>query len=156
VITNCKTDRLDGVPNDDMLVALQKEHHGQCPVCSASNRHGLHATYRVREDGCVEASLTFLKEHEGYEGHIHGGFIAAALDGAMTNCLFSHGVTGVTGELTVRMLKPLAGEKGAVVRAWIKRTLGPLYVLSAELYEKESLVAKAEGKFVSKEIGLKR
>ena len=35
------------------------------------------------------------------------GSLLRCLDGAMTNCLFSHGIPAVTGELVVRMHHPV-------------------------------------------------
>ena len=69
----------------------------------------------------MSASFDRAKAFTGYEGCIHGGVIAALLDGAMT------------AELNVRYPFPLATETAATVRAWIERRRGPLHVLKAEV-----------------------
>jgi acyl-coenzyme A thioesterase PaaI-like protein len=85
---------------------------------------------------------------EGYVGHLHGGLIAALLDGAMTNCLFSHGIRAVTGELVVRMIHPLRPDTTTMVRGWLERRLSPLYLLQAELRQDGHIAAKGRAKFM--------
>ncbi|TFH15218.1 MAG: PaaI family thioesterase [Lentisphaerales bacterium] len=111
---------------------------------------GVLSAFRVCQNGNVEARIMFDKEHEGYVGYVHGGMVTTVLDAAMTNCLFSYGIAGVTGELTVRFLCPIASERAFTVRARLERALAPLYVLAGELYEKDCVMARAKGKFVKK------
>jgi len=87
------------------LLSMREQHHRTCPVCGDQNpTNGLHTAFEVRPDGVVEAEVTYGEDKEGYDGHLHGGILAALLDGAMTNCLFSYGIPAVTGELAVRMV----------------------------------------------------
>jgi acyl-coenzyme A thioesterase PaaI-like protein len=71
-------------------------------VCSPSNAAGLAVHFNMASDGSVTALYCGLPEVEGYPGLLHGGVIAALLDGAMTNCLFAHGTVALTVELNVR------------------------------------------------------
>ena len=43
-----------------------------------------------------------LRHELGFPESLHRGFVAVLLDSAMTNCMFAHGLVGVTGELKVR------------------------------------------------------
>ncbi len=53
-------------------------------------------------------SSTATPRLEGYGGRLlHGGVIAAALDGAMTHCLFAEGLTAVRRELIVKYKHPV-------------------------------------------------
>jgi uncharacterized protein (TIGR00369 family) len=117
-------------------------------VCSVLHEGGLRAVFAVCEDGAVEASVDCGSEKEGYAGMIHGGIIASLLDGAMTNCLFSHGKVAVTGELNVRILSAVASGTSILVRAWLEGNRAPLYVLKAELRQRNKVVARAGGKFM--------
>ena len=62
----------------------------------------------LQPDGSVEGVFAARAPLEGYSGLLHGGVAAAFLDGAMTNCLFAHGVRALTAELTVRYREPVA------------------------------------------------
>ncbi len=134
------------------LTSMREEHHRTCPVCGDRNPNGLRAAFEVRPDGAVEAEIICGKGSEGYAGHVHGGIISSLLDGAMTNCLFSHGIRAVTGELGVRMVRPLHGETPVIARAWIERSLPPLYVLRSELRQGGCLAARGKAKFMHKPV----
>ena len=99
----------------------------------------------------MRAELDCDRSLEGYGGRLHGGVIAAALDGAMTHCLFALGRTAVTAELTVRFKQPVATGRPATVRAWLERDLGPLYLLQAELVQDGVVKAAASAKFLEDE-----
>ena len=132
------------------LSVMREQHHRTCPVCGDLNPTGLRAVFEVCPDGVVEAQVVCGEDKEGYAGHLHGGIIASLLDGAMTNCLFSHGIRAVTGELVVRMLHPLQVGTSMVVRGWLERCLPPLYLLKAELRQEGRLAAKGKAKFMRK------
>jgi hypothetical protein len=90
------------------LSMLREEWHGGCVACGGCNGQGLRLGFCVREAGYVEASFGCDAAYEGFSGYLHGGIIATLLDAAMTNCLFAHGLVGLTGELKVRYLHPVS------------------------------------------------
>jgi acyl-coenzyme A thioesterase PaaI-like protein len=96
----------------------------------------------------IEAALDCDDSLEGYGGRLHGGVIAAALDGAMTHCLFALGQTAVTAELVVKYKHPVAIGRPATVRARLERDLAPLYLLQAELVQDGVVKAAASAKFM--------
>ena len=53
----------------------------------------------LQPDGSVRGVFFASAPLEGYTGLLHGGIAAAFLDGAMTNCLFAHGIEALTAEL---------------------------------------------------------
>jgi uncharacterized protein (TIGR00369 family) len=122
--------------------------HPACVVCSDSNKRGLRLRYTPTEGDGVEAEMDCDRSLEGYGGRLHGGVIAAALDGAMTHCLFALGRTAVTAELNVRFKHPVATGRPATVRARLERDLGPLYLLEAELIQDGTVKAAASAKFL--------
>ena len=136
--------------NRRRLIELRKKHHETCHVCGAANPGGFHADFQVCDDGAVEATIVCDESLEGYGGIIHGGVIASLLDGAMTNCLFSHGIAALTGEMTMRLLFPVLVEVPVVVRAWLEKSRAPLYYIMAELNQNGYVSAKSEGKFFNK------
>jgi uncharacterized protein (TIGR00369 family) len=104
--------------------------------------------FRILKDGSVTSR--FFCDHflQGYPGLLHGGVIAAMLDGTMTNCLFAHGKTAVTASLTVRFLHPVTADQTATLRARIKRSNPPLHLMEAELLQGKKIVAQATAKFM--------
>lgn len=130
------------------LKAIQADVHPFCLVCSRSNPHGLALEFNVNDDRSVTASFTANPAVEGFQGLLHGGMIASLLDGAMTNCLFAHGLVAVTAELRVRYRKPVAIGSEMVVRAWMEKPHPPLYLMRAELHQEGCVKATAVAKFM--------
>jgi acyl-CoA thioesterase FadM len=93
---------------------------------------------------------------EGYVGWPHGGITSAVLDGAMTNWLFAHGLTGVTAELKVRFRHPVVLGEPAMVSARLKSASHPLYELEACITQSGQLKVRAIGRFMYKEYGKER
>jgi acyl-coenzyme A thioesterase PaaI-like protein len=122
--------------------------HAACVVCGEGNARGLRLRYSREEGGGIRAELDCDGSLEGYGGRLHGGIIAAALDGAMTHCLFALGRTAVTAELTVRFRHPVATGRPATVRARLERDLAPLYLLQGELVQDGIVKASAAAKFM--------
>ena len=127
---------------------LRKEAHPNCVVCGPKNESGLRVEFATSEDGSVQTHFNCDAIYEGFPGMLHGGVISSLLDGAMTNCLFAHGHTGITGELKVRFRYPVATGQGSLVRAWIEESSPPFHVLKAELVQDQQVKARATGKFV--------
>jgi len=136
-----------------VLSAMRRHHHKACPICGELNPNGLRAVFGVCPDGTVVAEVICGEDKEGYAGHLHGGMIASLLDGAMTNCLFSHGIRAVTGELTIKLLLPVNANAPVVVRAWLRESLAPLYYMSGELQQDGRVAAKGHAKFMHKPAG---
>ena len=99
-------------------------------------------------DGSVHAYFDCGKAYEGHTGSLHRGVISALLDGAMTHCMFAHSHAGVTAELKVRHRHPVAVDRVAIVRGWIKRASHALYLMEAELLQDRQVKATATAKFM--------
>jgi uncharacterized protein (TIGR00369 family) len=107
--------------------------------------------FSVQTDGSVVATFPCRETLQSYPGTLHGGVIAALLDAAMTNVLFSTGVVAVTAELTVRFLAPVRLGCAAVVRGSITRaTSRSLYYVGSEIEQDGRVVARASAKFVAR------
>jgi acyl-coenzyme A thioesterase PaaI-like protein len=128
--------------------STQAEAHPFCFVCSGSNPMGLALRYVPQPDGSVSASFLGHSALEGYPGLLHGGVIAAMLDGAMTNCLFARGIRGLTVELSVRYRAAVAGAEELLLQAWVEDDSHGLFLLCAELSQGGAVKATATGKFM--------
>jgi acyl-coenzyme A thioesterase PaaI-like protein len=128
---------------------LRSRHHPACFVCGPDRGHGLGMQFRLQPDGSVAETYTFGQDLEGYPGVVHGGIVAAALDGAMTNWLFLHNHPAVTAELKVRYLLPVASLAPALIQArWIEGS-SMLFVMTAELLQGGRKMAIARAKFIA-------
>ncbi len=123
------------------------EAHPFCFVCSASNPMGLAVQYTAGAEGSVTARFLGYGALEGYPGRLHGGVIAALLDGAMTHCLFGRGLRGLTAELKVRYHAGVNAAEESSLRAWLKDSAHGLFYLEAELTQGDAVKASASGKF---------
>jgi acyl-coenzyme A thioesterase PaaI-like protein len=134
-------------PNAKQLATLRAHAHPRCVVCGAANPLGLGLECVVMPDASVAAEFAGGEALEGYADQLHGGMIAALLDGAMTHCLFAHGCRALTAELTVRFRHPVAVKERLTVRAWLADSHAPLHLLRAELWQNGQVKATALGKF---------
>jgi uncharacterized protein (TIGR00369 family) len=137
-------------PSQARLKTVRTQAHPYCVVCSQSNPLGLGLEFAVHDDGSVSASLHGHFALEGFQGCLHGGMIASLLDGAMTNCLFAQGHVAMTAELKVRYRKPVFIGQEMTIRAWIKASKAPLYLLAAELKQEGCTKAIASAKFIER------
>lgn len=137
-------------PSRELLEATRHDMHPRCVVCGRPGAAGLGLEFQVQADGGVTASFGCHDKFEGYGGMLHGGVISAIADGAMTNCLFAHGIVAVTAEITVRFRHPVELNAPLVVRAHITRSQAPLHVVEAEIVQDGQIKAKATGKFMER------
>jgi len=131
-----------------VLESVAIEEHRDCIVCGRGNADGLRLQFTEAVDGSVKTVFSCEKKYRGYSGVLHGGIVSCLLDGAMTNCLFSKGVVALTGEMTIRYLRPVTIDIVAVVRAHVTRSRSPLYLLEAELSQDGIVKASAAAKFM--------
>lgn len=122
--------------------------HPNCVVCAPSNAVGLGLIFHATDDGGVEATFGCSRQFEGYAKVLHGGVIASILDGAMTNCLFAHGLVAVTAELKIRFRHQVAVDVPATIRAWIPESHGRLHQVKAQLVQESQVKVVASGKFM--------
>jgi acyl-coenzyme A thioesterase PaaI-like protein len=132
----------------ERLRSSQEAEHPSCYVCSGSNPMGLGLRYVPQPDGGVAATFLSHCMLEGYTGLLHGGVIAALLDGAMTNCLFAQGLRALTVELKVRYHGGVAIAEPVTVHARLEDVAHGLYQLRAELTQGGKVKARATGKFM--------
>ncbi len=109
---------------------------------------GLALRYSSQPDGSVSAKFLGHSALEGYSGLLHGGVIAALLDGAMTNCLFAQGRAALTVELKVRYHVSVAAAEEVSVHARLEDDAHGIYQLRAELTQGGTVKASATGKFM--------
>jgi acyl-coenzyme A thioesterase PaaI-like protein len=130
-------------------VSLRPLCHPACFVCAPTSPSGLRMTFQHHPDDSLTCHFTFTADWQGYPGFVHGGIVAAALDGAMTNWLLVRGHAAVTAELKVRYRHPVATQVPAELVARFVEASGPVFVMQAELRQARRLAATATAKFVA-------
>jgi len=132
--------------SQDQLARTQRRSHSQCVVCG--DGRGLALNFSVDADGTVRATFECQSAYQGYDGLLHGGVIALLLDGAMTNCLFAHGVAALTAEMKVRYRHPVRIGQPVLILARIVQSSAPLFLLESQLFQSGLQCARGTGKFM--------
>ena len=132
----------------DIVTNMSNTVHPNCVVCSLTNGRGLQLHFLSGDDGAIVAMFVADETLEGYRGMVHGGMICSILDGAMTHCMFAHGKTAVTAEMSTRFRHPVLIRQVADVSARIRQSFHPLYLLEAKIVQGGRVKVAATGKFL--------
>ncbi len=84
-------------------------------------------------DGVVTTELVCAVSEEGGPGVAHGGWTAGVLDELVGHVPLLCGQLAVTGELTVRFVRPVPIDRPLRARAWRERREGTRWFVHAEL-----------------------
>ena len=121
----------------------------QCFGCGPGHDIGL----RVRcfsGEGEVLSPIIVPSRFEGPPGAVHGGIVAACLDEVLAGAALRHGRRSyVTGELSVRFVKPTPIARPLLGRGRATKDAGKYLDLEATLEDLETreIVARATGRF---------
>jgi uncharacterized protein (TIGR00369 family) len=120
-----------------------------CFVCGEENHAGLQVRFYV-EDEKVKMPLCVEEHHCGYKNVVHGGVVAAALDETMGwAAARAIGRMCVTGDLTVRYLRPVPANQDLTVSAWALRAHRRLVQTEAQMEGNDGVIyARADGRFL--------
>ncbi len=120
----------------------------RCFVCGKDNPDGLRLDFRMDgERGAAEAAVTFPERYQGWETVVHGGLQATVLDEAMIKAAWAKGQRSVTGEMTVRYIKPVRTGTPYLVRGRVTGSKGKITLAESELVNMDGEVAaRATGK----------
>lgn len=138
-----------GVAEGSMAAGMEM-FHDRSPVVGLSNPLAPPVVMEPdHEEKVVHGSVFFGPAYEGAPGCVHGGFLAAVLDEALgLACVFS-GEPGMTGELTVRYVRPTPVEYPLRIEARFDRKDGRKIYNSGEIYAGETKVVESKGVFIS-------
>jgi len=118
-----------------------------CFACGSGNPRGIHLEPR---DENSEAVAVFIPDAtlEGYHGVTHGGLIATVLDEIMVwSARFAANTAAVTGEMTIRYLKPVSTGVRYTARGKVTENKGRLIRTEGTLEDGAGvIVARAHAK----------
>jgi len=123
--------------------------HDNCLLCG-DTRFGLGLKFSAVSDSEVRTVLNSNRHHQGYEGILHGGFVASLLDSAMCNALFHIGVEAVTGDMTIRFHEEIPYDCEVELIGRIKSSREPLFKVESELRRDGRIVASGSARFVKR------
>jgi acyl-coenzyme A thioesterase PaaI-like protein len=128
-------------------LAVREDHW--CFGCGRQNPIGLKLTFY--EDGeQVWAHWTPQREHQGYEGIVHGGLITTVLDEVMGWAIYVRRLWAVTGSMNVRFRRPVPIGESLTTKAWVASVSGRKVDVRAELRRDDDglLLADATALFI--------
>jgi uncharacterized protein (TIGR00369 family) len=119
-----------------------------CFACGEKNPIGLKLLLRT-DAACGEstADVTFAEHFQGWAGIVHGGLVATVLDEAMIYAAGAKGLKTVTGEMTVRYIKPVSTGVAYTLQGRFVEDKGKIVLAESELVDATGTrVARASGK----------
>jgi uncharacterized protein (TIGR00369 family) len=131
------------------LSALGVDFQHWCFACGRLNPAGMHLDVDVTRSG-AETRYVGQQQHQGYDGTLHGGVVAALLDETMGWAIFHQGIWGVTAKLDVKYRRPVPVGEELRVTAEVVRDRGrgiELHGTVARASDGEVL-AEADGLFL--------
>ena len=128
-------------------------HH--CFGCGVGHPTGLRVRcFDAADDpgraGAVASPIVVPRQYEGPPGATHGGIVAAYLDEILGGAAaLATGKASVTGELTVRYLKPVPTEAPVLGRGWLVQDHGRYVDVAGQLerFDDRTVLASARGRF---------
>jgi acyl-coenzyme A thioesterase PaaI-like protein len=140
----CSTDPLKNY--DRALKDLQGVHHSQCFFQHDPPVENLEFCFS--EDGTLIGRFVCSAEHQGYDGVVHGGIIAAIIDASMVQCCMGHGIAAYTADLSIRYRSPLRISTPTLLETRIvSRGRGVLFSLESNITQKGQTQVDAIARF---------
>jgi acyl-coenzyme A thioesterase PaaI-like protein len=144
-------EKLDFINLIPTLEKVEKQpSHQYCMLCGTQSRVGLQLDFYSDATDVVWAKARGSIHQQGYEGILHGGFIASLLDAGMCQAIFNQGVEAVTGDMNIRYLAEVPLNADIIIRGKINKTFLALYKVEAELYVNQQLMAKSTARFMKR------
>ncbi len=99
-----------------------------CFVCGPDNAIGLRLSFQLEGDFCRTEFVPDVR-HQGYDGWLHGGILAAVLDDVMANWFYMRGIKAVTGKMEIRYRAPVPIGSHLKAESWLTERRGGLGML---------------------------
>jgi len=118
-----------------------------CFACGKKNLTGIQLCI-YEENGKIQAEFKPESHFCGFPEIIHGGISSTALDEIMWWAAFAHsGKVVVTGEITVRLVKPLLQQRTYNISAEIFEAKKKYIIAQGIIRDKENTYCRALGKY---------
>jgi acyl-coenzyme A thioesterase PaaI-like protein len=112
----------------DIIKKWEKSRGYHCFACCPTRSEGLLLEPKISKDNYVYDELSFSKRFEGFNGIIHGGFVAMMLDEIMCYApILLENQLIVTKNLNINYILPLRTSKVYRIKSSIEKKSLPLY-----------------------------
>ena len=129
---------------------LSVERDAHCFCCGADNANGLHLKFEYPAPGEAEARLVIPAYFSGWKEITHGGFLSMLLDEVMAHSCIHLAKSAVTGEITVRFIKPVATGTEVRLSGRITETKGRIIATQGWIRDPAgATVAEATARFIA-------
>jgi acyl-coenzyme A thioesterase PaaI-like protein len=120
-----------------------------CFACGRANPIGLKLDFEFAP-GRAETIFVGRREHQGYDGALHGGIVTALLDETMGWAIFQDGTWGVTTRLALTFRSPAPIDEEIRVVGEVVRDRGRAVELRGEIrrIRDDALIATGEATYV--------
>jgi uncharacterized protein (TIGR00369 family) len=132
-----------------MLLTPKIANH--CFGCGGANARGMQLTFE-QDDATrrIRGSFRIHSDFQGGAGIVHGGIVALLLDEVMAKVNRFERDRAVTGELSVKYLKPVPVDEDIVVEGWEVERKGRTICREGEIRDASGVVlAKGTARFIS-------
>ncbi len=121
-----------------------------CFGCGAENPIGLGLDdFAPTDDGKVVATFRPRPDHRGFDGVLHGGIVATALDETLAwTAMLHEGVPVLTAKLELKYRRPAPMDEVLSLEGTLLERRGSRLVMSARMTSSEGVVAEAHGLFL--------
>ena len=132
-----------------MLLTPNVTNH--CFGCGGANTRGMQLTFEQDDEAKrVRGMFRIPEAFQGGAGIVHGGIVALLLDEVMSKVNRFQSDRAVTGELSVRYLKPVPVDEDLIVEGWEAERSGRKIVREGEIRDASGVVlARGRGIFIS-------
>ena len=145
-------DKLDFIDSTLLLRKVKKQQsHQHCMLCGTQSTFGLKLDFYNDQEGAVWTRAKGSIHQQGYQGILHGGFIAALLDAGMCQAIFNQGAEAVTGDMNIRYLAEIPLTADIIICGKISKNYLTLYKVEAEIYVDQQLMAKSTARFMKRQ-----
>lgn len=118
-----------------------------CFVCGQDNTKGLQLQFKYSPNKAY-TEVTFLEEHQGWEGMVHGGLIGAILDEVMAHAVYKHKGKAVTASINIRYRQAISiGEPVEVIGEIVSHKKNLAQTKASVRFHYGGIAAEASGKF---------
>jgi acyl-coenzyme A thioesterase PaaI-like protein len=138
----------------DARVTAKKADYEACFGCGSRNPIGIHIAGFEAIEGGYESSFTPLPEHRGFEGVLHGGIVATALDEMLAwTATLEEDTFVFTGKLELRFRSPAPSDGSYRLRGFLDERRGRRLLLHGDCRtEAGTVVAEAAGLYLATEV----
>ncbi|HDS30848.1 MAG TPA: PaaI family thioesterase [Firmicutes bacterium] len=139
----------ENIPREGNKVSFRDD---GCFVCGPNNPIGLKLKFEYdRDNKRATSKVTFRKEHQGWDGVVHGGLLAAVLDDVMAHSVLCTDNLAITTRFNIIYRSPVGtGEtvylEGQVVemKSRLAKVTGVAYTLNGEKDGRREIKCEAE------------